>query len=593
MSKIFPQTVKKVQVTTVIIVSGGDVTDERLTYDLPERYPPPQDAAAVVVSVAETSPAPIELGILAVLLNAFETHATPVDPTTLEAEIQERHAAGQDAATIVASIAERYAVPLDTVTVEIEVLTERHPAAQEDVSGTEAQFQIEESHPAARHITDIEARVAETHPSMDDEVTVDAVVEEVHAVSGETVDVVASIAERHPATNEEITADVRVAESAPASADEVAVIASIAESVPTATDDISGTEAQFQVEETSPAVIEVVTVDSRVAESHATQVDDIHTCVTGNLWPDTVVTGTGFTNTANAVDKLTNTAATCSASSSGLGQLTSNTTNGTLVISAPNPNLSDLDTIGSAVIRYSYSTSTNSLLSPAVNMAIQYSLNDGGSWTTIETVTSTSAAQADHTLDITAIVGNDWTKVNGFRMRCTGSVTSGQGTVVITATTSFNFFFGRLELDACKFYGDAFSPGSGPLESSGMERSGGILNTTTSYQKVTGFVAKAGFTNGPTGDSLFATGSGTTTVVAQLQWNASQTAEKGLRVMKNGIQIGETINPNGNPNQTQNLSLPGISIIEGDEIWMEAYSANSSSIAGSASANLTYLQWSV
>ena len=84
-------------------------------------------------------------------------------------------------------------------------------------------------------------------------------------------------------------------------------------------------------------------------------------------------------------------------------------------------------------------------------MALQYSTNDGGAWTTIATVSTFEGNQV-RTLDVTAVIGNDWAKVNGFRLRATGTVTSGIGVTVIPGVSTFSFFYGRLELVASRTY---------------------------------------------------------------------------------------------------------------------------------------------
>lgn len=394
--RIFPTAVRKQYVTTVI-VGGDEVTTERLMYDLPENHPVPAEAAAAVVHVNETSAAPVEAGILGVLLSANETFPVAQEATALAAELAEMHRAGFDAASLVAYVQEAHPAPAETVAALIAVLTEVSPAAVEDVTGTEARAQVNETSPA---------------PSAQ-------------------VSAVAAVAESAPPATHVTTVAVVVAE----------VLAAVSE-------DVTGTQAQAQVNETAPAAAATTTLAAAVAESHKVSDDVAYAKADGYTWPGTVVSSSGYTGPSFAADKDLGSAARLQASSSGIGNLTSNTVNGTLVLSAAGPALTDL-TIVSVILEVGTNTFNGSSLSgQAVNMPLEYSLNDGASWTTLATITNTAEGGQLRTADLTATIAGDWTKVDQFRFRANGSVTSGVGTVVIAGVQTFDLAYARLHVVA-------------------------------------------------------------------------------------------------------------------------------------------------
>lgn len=359
--KIFPTVVRKIYVTTVI-VGGDEVTDERLTYDLPEIHPAPVHITTVDVRVDEAHPPLTEEGILAVLLEATETH----------------------------------------------------PAGSEDVTGTEAQVQVNDSHPAPTHTTEIDAFVQETWPVATHTTEFEATVNESHALPSE---------------------------------------------------DVSGTEAQFQVDETHAAPVDETTLFVVVLdESHRAGDDDLYVQSVGTTWPDTVVssttggTGAAWSNTTGMTDKVTTSQALLTVSSGGLGGLTSQTGNGTLIVSAVAPGLSDL-TITSVVLQYQWTAaiggSATGLLGDNVNSAtLEYSLNDGASWTTFETFSGQAPMDETNSVDITAVVnalGTPWNGIDQFRVRCFADCTSGAG-VLTPATCRVGFAYARLAITAEKNY---------------------------------------------------------------------------------------------------------------------------------------------
>lgn len=164
--------------------------------------------------------------------------------------------------------------------------------------------------------------------------------------------------------------------------------------------------------------------------------------ITGTHWPNTVVSSSNFDNTANAIDLSTATGASSTiAQSGGLGGSSQNET-GSIVVSTADVNITPPPSIDSCVLEWGWTTadSGNALQSgQAVNYAIEYSVNDGGSWILLETVTAV-ASSGNGSFDITGIT---YSQYNQIRFRCTGTVTSGTIAVVGGATQSFTFRYGR------------------------------------------------------------------------------------------------------------------------------------------------------
>lgn len=400
MAKIFPTGGRRQIVQNVVLVSGDEVQGETLRYDLPETHPAPADDTSLAAAVAETHPTPLETGILGVLLTADEILPDPQEAVALAAAVAEQHRAGTDAASIAAFVQETMPVPAETVAALIAVLSETSPAPTEDVSGTEARAQVNETSPHPTGAVDVAVIVAESHRAATDDAALGATVNETH----------------RPAQ-----------------------------------DDVSGTVASFQSNETHPHPVESVTAAvAVVSESVRAADDDAYTKATGNVWPDTVVSQTNFTNPASAVDKDANTSAVIQATSSGLGNTTSNTTTGNITISAVKPAITDL-TITSCILGVKTQIGAGSALSATVNMLLEYSLNDGASWTSVATITAVSEGVLTRTVDLTAIVGGDWNKVDQMRFRASGSVTSGPG-VVTAVTCTFQLFYARLEIVAERTY---------------------------------------------------------------------------------------------------------------------------------------------
>lgn len=183
--------------------------------------------------------------------------------------------------------------------------------------------------------------------------------------------------------------------------------------------------------------------DDSLATMTARQDADI---TAARLWPDVVVSNSGFTNPANAADLSEATSATISATQSGglLGGKSA-TVSGNIQVSCPNINIVPTPAVSSVQLQYGYTTTKSGGLQSgnSVDVDIDYSLNDGGSWTNLVTVTNT-AQTADPTANITATYG----QIQQLRFRAVGSVVSGTTLVVGGASQTFSLRYARAQFNA-------------------------------------------------------------------------------------------------------------------------------------------------
>lgn len=147
------------------------------------------------------------------------------------------------------------------------------------------------------------------------------------------------------------------------------------------------------------------------------------------VWATAVGTATGFSGAgANYIDTNVASTSNCSAASSGIGGITSNTTNGNLRVAhadwSGTFSAYTLDTV-SWLHRFGAVTAGTQILPGSHSMISYYSINDGTGWTQQETFT-TLTDPVNRNIDLTSVV-DTWAKVDGFRTRWEGSVTSGTG----------------------------------------------------------------------------------------------------------------------------------------------------------------------
>lgn len=169
-------------------------------------------------------------------------------------------------------------------------------------------------------------------------------------------------------------------------------------------------------------------------------------------WADANVTTTSITNAGNAIDKNTTTFAHAQAASTASPTWLNNiTTNFTLVSSFPDFSTPFTNfTIDSVTWEHSYQSihTTSGVVTTAAtaNVPISYSVDDGGAFTTTETVTSIASGLVTRSVDLTAAIGGDWTKITQFRTRWTGSITSGIETGV-QSIQQFRIHYSRLNIE--------------------------------------------------------------------------------------------------------------------------------------------------
>lgn len=172
------------------------------------------------------------------------------------------------------------------------------------------------------------------------------------------------------------------------------------------------------------------------------------TVTNARLWPNTVVSNTGFTNPTNLTDVNETTAAVISATQSGgLVGGSSATVNGNIVVSCPDFNFTPEPGLNTVQLQVGYTTTASGGLQSgnSVNVAVEYSLNDGTTWTSIATVT-TVAATANPTVNITATQA----QLNQLRFRAVGSVVSGTTVLTGGANQQFQFRYARVQFNAAQ-----------------------------------------------------------------------------------------------------------------------------------------------
>lgn len=166
------------------------------------------------------------------------------------------------------------------------------------------------------------------------------------------------------------------------------------------------------------------------------------TITNATMWANAVVSQSGMTNPNNAIDTNTTTGASISITQSGgLVGGSSQNASGNITISLPNPSIVPSPTISTPQLQWGWTTTASGGLQSgnSVNAVIEYSLNDGGSWTNLQTVTTVNTT-GDPTLNITA----SYAQLLQLRFRVTVTVVSGTTAVVGGANQTFSFRYGRV-----------------------------------------------------------------------------------------------------------------------------------------------------
>lgn len=169
----------------------------------------------------------------------------------------------------------------------------------------------------------------------------------------------------------------------------------------------------------------------------------IATLTNARLWPNTVVSQSGMTTPNNLVDLNETTGASISVTQSGgLVGGNSQTANGNIRVSCANVNFNPDLVYTTAQIQWGWTTTASGGLQNgnSVNAVIEYSVNNGGSWLPLETVT-TVAATGNPTLNVTV----NTAQVNALEFRVTVTVVSGTTLVVGGANQTFSMRYFRIQ----------------------------------------------------------------------------------------------------------------------------------------------------
>lgn len=232
---------------------------------------------------------------------------------------------------------------------------------------------------------------------------------------------------------------LRANEDVPTIVDQAALIA-----IPTGEDvpeqeEVVRITAGVNAMETLPALTEniqaaIIEQDNFLAELATTEPLN----VTLNGYANQNIATNTWANPANALGNTTGTASNLTATASGLAGTTNNTSTGAITLGFRDVNLGDM-TITSVILSVENQGATAgvAIAQPTTNVQWQYSLNNGGSFTTFYTMTTPATAKGIRTLDITGIVGQDQSLLSALQIRATGTITSGTG---LGAGNTVSFF---------------------------------------------------------------------------------------------------------------------------------------------------------
>jgi hypothetical protein len=258
--------------------------------------------------------------------------------------------------------------------------------------------------------------------------------------------------ETHPSQNDTTALAVQSLKDESLTATEViGVEATILENNPAMVEDVTGTSARIVNQDSEATAIDEIAVKAGIEESSTAGIDPSRLEVDVSfLWPDLLVTGTGFTNTQNMLDKSDTTFASCSSSSSGgLGTGgTEETTTCDFEVSVLDPELDDL-TINLVELSWQIGSSTAGAQLNAGQCLIDYQYSiTSGVWVTF--FAQTAQAVSTSSLVITGDIGGDWQLIKDIKFRAIGEVRSGTGLFPVTTSAQWNY--AKLRILASKDY---------------------------------------------------------------------------------------------------------------------------------------------
>lgn len=356
----------------------GEVTREKITYDLPELVPARVVRDALLTAAKEQLGPLAEEVVAALLAKAEETPLAPMDPTTLVLSVTPDLVPRPTSAEAVATnAAETVRAIMDQVQAMLLVLGETSPTPIETVRTT---------------------------------------------VGGNAMDVVGVLLDTVAG------AIVTGAEAVPARVDSQSLSVATGDAVLSPVELATATAAATALE-LLPALDESLMATILVlGEGPLIEGDTATLTVALAGYANQNVATTTWTNPANALGDTTGTSASLTATASGLLGRTNNTATGAMSLGFRDVNLGDMDiTSVSFNVEVSGATAGVPLTQPTVNIQYQYSLNNGSTWTTFYTHTVVALTKSVQSIDATAVVGQNQALLSALQIRATGSVTSGTG----------------------------------------------------------------------------------------------------------------------------------------------------------------------
>jgi hypothetical protein len=200
--------------------------------------------------------------------------------------------------------------------------------------------------------------------------------------------------------------------------------------------DLADSSLAFNADETA-AVSDDQTFASVLVESGAAS--DARQDAVGDAvnWADVVVSSENFTNTENMIDTSETTFSELVSQQTPVGGST--TVTGNITVSLPDPVVVPAPSVNSAQLQWEWSTAVAGALQSGstVDIDIDYSLDDGATFTTLETVTATTGS-GDNVLNITAT----YSELLQVRFRASGTITSGTA-LGLNGRQFFRFHYAR------------------------------------------------------------------------------------------------------------------------------------------------------
>jgi hypothetical protein len=154
-------------------------------------------------------------------------------------------------------------------------------------------------------------------------------------------------------------------------------------------------------------------------------------------WADVVVSSENFTDTGNMIDTDEATSSDITAQQTALSGAV--TIEGNITASLPDPTITPAPTVNSTQLRWGWTTTQEGLLQVdnSLSVVISYSLDDGATFTTLETVTNVSGTD-DNVANITAT----YAELLQVRFRAVATVISGTATA-LDARQDFRFRYAQ------------------------------------------------------------------------------------------------------------------------------------------------------